>query len=74
MKNIIPLFALPFLLVGCVNNDTDTQIKMNCALGFSRKGGADNVKEYAQALRRITGFKDASLSEVSAFCKEYRNF
>ncbi|ABI47208.1 hypothetical protein [Synechococcus sp. CC9311] len=73
MKNLIPFLALPLLVGGCVN--TDTQIKMNCALGLSQESfNPEKAEEYAKELERITGLKGTNYAEVSAFCKQYRQF
>ena len=73
MKKLFTLFALPLLIGGCVN--TDTQIKMKCALGLSQEEfDFDNAKEYAKEIESITGLKGINYAEVSAFCKQYRQF
>ena len=73
MKKIISFIALPLLVGGCVN--TDTQIKMKCSLGLSQEQfNFDKAKEYAKELEAITGLKGTNYAEVSAFCKQYRQF
>ena len=73
MKKLIAFFTLPLLIGGCVN--IDTQIKMKCALGLSQEEfNFDNSKEYAKEIERITGLKGTNYAEVSAFCKQYRQF
>ncbi len=73
MKKLFTLFALPLLIGGCVN--IDTQIKMKCALGLSQEEfNFDNAKEYAKEIDSITGLKGTNYADVSAFCKQYRQF
>ena len=73
MKKLFTLFALPLLIGGCVN--IDTQIKMKCALGLSQEEfDFDNAKEYAKEIESITGLKGTNYADVSAFCKQYRQF
>ena len=73
MRKLIALFALPLLIGGCVN--TDTQIKMKCALGLSQEEfNFNNAKGYAKEIESITGLKGTNYAEVSAFCKQYRQF
>lgn len=55
--------------------NTDTQIKMKCSLGLSQEQfNFDKAKEYAKELEAITGLKGTNYAEVSAFCKQYRQF
>lgn len=66
------MLVLPLLVAGCVNDDLDTQIKINCALLRNSEG--EDLEKYDSKIRRLIGLEKQGSIQTYNFCGRYYSY